>query len=526
MDGPKVAGKGEVGETWLTNTSNPITPIPELRCGTGIPELDHILNGGLPRGHLFLLEGEPGTGKTTLGLQFLLDGVAQGEAVMYVTLSESQRELEGVAQSHNWSLDKVKLLEYTAREDLLRPEDQYSAFHPSEIELQDTMERLMSELDRLRPQRVVLDSLSEIRLLSRDALRYRRQILSLKHYFTNRDCTVLLLDDRTTEAGTMELQSLAHGVIRMERMQREIGSIRRRIQVTKLRSSQFREGHHDYAIRTGGIEIFPRLVAADHREEIQPGVIASGIPHLDRLWGGGIRRGTSTLLMGPAGAGKSSISSAYAAEAARNGAGVAIYSFDESVASVLYRADRLGLGASALYRAGSLHIEQIDPAEQSPGQFMHGIRRRVEEKNLEIAIIDSLNGFLNAMPGENHLVVQLHELLSYLTQKGVTCLLTLAQSGLMGPQMQSPIDVSYLADNVMLFRYFEAGGKVRKAVSVVKMRGGDHEDFIRELSFVNNQIVVGEALAGFRGVLTGVPTFAGTRAELEDASGTGTTAGD
>ena len=490
----------------------------EARCSTGIPELDEILHGGLPRGHLFLVEGEPGTGKTTLGLQFLLDGVAHGEKVMYVTLSESERELEGVAQSHDWSPDKVTLLEYTPREETLRPEDQYSAFHPSEIELQDTMGRLLGELDRQQPRRVVLDSLAEIRLLSRDALRYRRHILALKHYFASRDCTVLLLDDRSSGADAIELQTLAHGVIRMERVPREIGCIRRRMHVTKLRGSRFREGYHDYAIRTGGVQIYPRLVAAEHRAELPPGTIASGIEQLDSLWGGGLRRGSSTLLIGPAGSGKSSISAAYATAAARRGTPVAVYSFDESVASVLFRSDALGMGATELFREGKLYVEQIDPAERPPGAFIHGIQTRVERKGAELVVIDSLNGFLNAMPGEGYLPSQMHELLSYLSHKGVTTILVLAQAGLMGP-MSSPVDVSYLADNVMLFRYFEAAGKVRKALSVVKMRGGEHEDYIRELRFVNSRLVIGEPLTDFHGVLTGVPTFTGTQATLDRASG-------
>ncbi|MDP9171675.1 MAG: AAA family ATPase [Acidobacteriota bacterium] len=479
------------------------------RGGTGIPELDGILNGGFPRGHLFLIEGEPGTGKTTLGLSFLLEGAACGEKVMYVTLSESLRELEGVARSHNWSLDGVELLEYTTGEGALRAEEQYSAFHPSEVELQDTTTKMLAALERVQPQRVVLDSLSEIRLLARDSLRYRRQVLALKHYFANRDCTVLLLDDRSNENGTIELQSLAHGVIRMERLPREIGSIRRRLQVTKLRGSRFREGFHDYTIRTGGLTVFPRLIAAEHRAEIQEARISSGIAQLDALWGGGIRQGSSTLLIGPAGSGKSSVSVAYATAAARRGSFVSVYSFDESCASVLYRSDKLGLNATELFRSGKLHVEQIDPAEQSPGEFMHGITSRVERDNAQLVVIDSLNGFLNAMPGEGFLAAQMHELLSYLNHRGVTCILILAQAGLMGPMMTSPVDVSYLADNVMLFRYFEAAGKVRKAVSVVKMRGGRHEDAIRELLFTDNQLSAGEPLSNFRGLLTGVPTFTG-----------------
>ncbi len=490
----------------------------EARACTGIRELDDILNGGFPKGHLFLLEGEPGTGKTTLGLQFLLEGAAQGEKVMYVTLSESTRELMGVAHSHNWSLESVTLLEYSAREESLRPEDQYTAFHPSEIELQDTVDRLLAELDREQPTRVVIDSLSEIRLLARDALRYRRQILALKHYFSNRDCTVLLLDDRSGAEQTIELQSLAHGVISLERIPREIGTMRRRLQVTKLRGSRFREGYHDYAIQTGGVVIYPRLVASEHRAELTPGVLSSGLERLDALWGGGLRRGSSTLLIGPAGAGKSSVSVAYATAIARAGGFVAIYSFDESIASVLYRTDKLGLGATDLYRKGNLYIEPIDPAEKSPGEFIHGIRKKVEDENAVLVVIDSLNGFLNAMPGEGYLTSQMHELLAYLTQRGVTCILILAQAGIMGAAMSSPVDVSYLADNVMLFRYFEAEGKVRKAVSVVKMRGGAHEDHIRELRFIDNRLSVGEPLSGFHGVLSGIPTFSGSVKTLDDAS--------
>jgi len=485
------------------------------RCSTGIAELDDILDGGFPRGHLFLVEGEPGTGKTTLGLQFLLAGVAQGEKVMYITLSESQRELEGVASSHRWALDDLVLLEYTAREESLRPEDQYSAFHPSEVELQDTIAKLLSEMDHAKPQRLVLDSLSEIRLLSRDSLRYRRQILALKHYFSNRDCTVLLLDDRSGKEHTIELQSLAHGVISMERRSREIGGIRRRLEVKKLRGSQFREGFHDYSIQTGGIVVYPRLVAAEHRAALPVGSISSGIKELDALWGGGLRRGSSTLLIGPAGSGKSSVAAAYAVAVAEAGNCVAIYSFDESVASVLYRTDTLGFNATKLFQQKKLIVEQIDPAEQTPGEFIHKIRQRVERDRAELLVIDSLNGFLNAMPGEVHLSAQMHELLTYLTQKGVTCILILAQAGLMGPTMLSPVDVSYLADNVLLFRYFESFGKVRKAISVVKMRGGLHEDYIRELRFAGGRLTVGEPLTEFQGVLTGVPNFIGKQSLLD-----------
>jgi circadian clock protein KaiC len=479
-----------------------------VRSSTGIAELDGILHGGLPRGHLYLIEGEPGTGKTTLGLQFLLEGVPQGEKVMYVTLSESQRELEEVARSHQWALDRVHLLEYNAREASLRQEDQYSAFHPSEVELQDTMDRLLAEFEREQPHRVVLDSLSEIRLLSRDTLRYRRQVLALKQYFSSRDSTILLLDDRSGDGRSIDLQSLAHGVISMERLSRDIGNIRRRLQVVKLRGSRFVEGFHDYAIRTGGLAVFPRLAPVEDKTEIPKGVVSSGIAALDALWGGGLRRGSSTLLLGPAGAGKSSVAATYAAAAAKGGDTAVIYTFEESIASVLYRADQIGCSASSLFAQKRLIIEQIAPSEKSIGEFVHGIRHRVEKENISVLVIDSLNGFLTAM-GEDFIASQLHDLLGYLSSRGVTCILILAQAGIVGAFMPTQVDVSYLADNVMLFRYFEAAGKVRKAVSVVKMRGGMHENHIRELRFVNNRLAVGNPLVSFRGILTGVPTFEG-----------------
>lgn len=492
----------------------PQTPPDDERVSTGVPGLDDVLNGGFPQGHFFLVEGEPGTGKTTLGLQFLMDGANRGEKVLYVTLSESQREIEKVARSHGWSLANLTIFEFTPKEDSLRPEDQYSAFHPSEVEFQDTTQNILAEVDRVQPTRVVLDSLSEIRLLARDSFRYRRQVLALKHFFTNRNCTVLLLDDRTSGTDDLQLQSIAHGVLMLEKVAREYGKTRRRVQVAKLRGSRYREGYHDYGIETGGIRVFPRLAANEYRDGIVEGSIASGLPKLDELWGGAIDRGTSTLLLGPAGSGKSSIALSYARAAVQRGETAVVFLFEEWVKLALRRAASLHMDLQPFLDARKLTIDQIDPAELSPGEFVQRVRDAVSARKATVVVIDSLNGFMNAMPGEEHLAIQVHELLSYLNQCGVGTFLVLSQSGLMGASMTSPVDLSYLADNVLLFRYFESGGRVRKALSVVKKRSGGHEDTIRELQMTGGHITIGNPLSAFRGVLTGVPVFVGEDKEM------------
>ena len=488
----------------------------DKRISTGIAGLDDVLGGGFPQGHFFLVEGEPGTGKTTLGLQFLMEGARHGEPVLYVTLSESQREIEKVARSHGWSLDRVSIFEYTPTEDHLRPEDQYSAFHPSEVEFQDTTQNILAEVERVQPTRVVLDSLSEIRLLARDSLRYRRQVLALKHFFTNRNCTVLLLDDRTSDAHDFQLQSIAHGVLFLEKVARDFGKTRRRVEVSKLRGSKYREGYHDYSIHTGGVTVYPRLVAQEHRAAPVFHQVTSGIPEMDALWGGGLDTGTSTLFLGPAGCGKSSIAFSYAIAAARHGEFAAAFLFEESVHLASKRAAALGMDPAPFLHGGKFHMEQIDPAELAPGEFVQHVRNTVEVHGAKVVVIDSLNGFLNAMPDEHHLPLQLHELLSFLNQNGVVTVLVLAQAGLIGSSMKSPVDLSYLADNVLLFRFFEDEGRVRKAMSVLKKRGGQHEDTIRELRMHGGRIEVGDALTGFRGVLTGVPTYVGTEPMLGD----------
>jgi circadian clock protein KaiC len=487
------------------------------RVKTGVQGLDDVLSGGLPRTHLYLLEGDPGTGKTTLALQFLLEGVKAGEKALYVTLSESKRELEGVAESHGWSLAGVPIFELVPVEEELSPEAQYTVFHPSDVELTDTTTAVLKQVEEIQPSRIVFDSLSELRMLARDPLRYRRQILGLKHYFADRECTVLLLDDRTAEGSDLQLQSIAHGVIMLQSLEREFGVKRRRLEVRKMRGSRYREGYHDFAIETGGVVVFPRLVAAEHKASFTQQPVPSGLQSLDKLLGGGIDTGTSTLLMGPAGCGKSTIAVRYVTTAAERGDHSVIFAFDETVPILLSRAKGLGMSLEPHLASGTVGLQQVDPTELSPGEFVSRVRRCVSQ-GAKLVVIDSLNGFLNAMPGENFLALQLHELLAYLNQQGVATILTLAQHGFFG-SMQSVVDVSYLADCVLLLRYYEAAGEVRKAISVLKKRTGQHEQTIRELIFADHEIRVGPPLSDFEGVLTGVPKFRGN-------AGEGRTSGD
>lgn len=476
----------------------------QYRLGSGVEGLDDILAGGLPAGHLYLIEGDPGTGKTTLALQFLLAGASQGESVLYVTLSESARELEDVSASHGWSLEKVQIFELLPDEEHLRPERQYTVFHPSEVELGDTTKAIVAKVEEVNPKRVVIDSLSELRMLAQDPLRYRRQILAFKQYFSGKQCTVLLLDDRTNTDRDLQLQSIAHGVLSLENLPRDYGIKRRRMEVLKLRGSSFRDGFHDYGIRRGGLSIYPRLVAAEHKSEFPREQISSGIRELDALVGGGINRGTSTLVMGPAGAGKSTIAAKYAFAAMERGERAAVYLFDEGIPSYLSRLQSLGINAEPFLKNGQFLLHQIDVAELSPGEFAHRVHAAVEGDGARVVVIDSLNGFMNAMPGEKYLPMQLHELTTFLNQKGVASFMVLAQHGLIGREMQTPVDVSYLADSVLLLRFFEAKGEVRQAISMIKKRSGHHEKSIRELR-LHHGIIVGNPLFDFKGILTGVP---------------------
>ncbi|HUQ06388.1 MAG TPA: ATPase domain-containing protein [Kofleriaceae bacterium] len=474
---------------------------------TGIKGLDHVLNGGLPRNRVYLVEGDPGVGKTTLALQYLLTGVAKGERALYITLSETEAEIRQIADSHGWSLEGLAMFELSAIEQKRRLDAQNTIFHPSDVELTETTQAILEHVEQVQPHRVVFDSLSELRLLAQSALRYRREVLSFKQHFTGKRSTVLLLDDRTSEPGDMQLQSLAHGVISLQQMAPEYGNDRRRLRVAKLRGAQYLGGNHDYAIRRGGLEIFPRLVASEHHDDYERTILSSGLVSFDAMLGGGLTRGTSTLLVGPAGAGKSSVASLYATAAARRGEKVAIFGFDELRRTTLERADTLGMDMSTHVANGNILVQQIDPGEMSPGELSARVKK-VTEEGVTFVVIDSLNGFLHAMPAEKYLYIQLHELLTFLGQRGVTTLLVLAQSGMVGSAMVAPADVSYIADGVVLFRYFEAQGRVHKAVSVVKKRTGEHEDTIRELSFAGGKITLSEPLVRFRGVLQGMPEVA------------------
>ncbi len=482
-------------------------PEPPALVEAGIAGLDHVLGGGLTPNRLYLVEGDPGSGKTTLALQFLLEGARVGERGLYVTLSETKDELLGVALSHGWSLDRLDVCELIPSEDSLLPDAQTRMFHPSEVELAETTRAVLTEVERTKPARVVFDSLSEMRLLAQNPLRYRRQILALKQFFTGRQCTVLLLDDRTSEVTDLQLQSLAHGVVSLEHLAPEYGAERRRLRVVKMRGKEFRGGYHDFCIRRGGLEVFPRLVAAEHQHPFAAGQVQSGVAALDALIGGGLDRGTSALLMGPAGSGKSSIAVQYAVAAAARGERAAIFTFDESVATLQARSAGLGMDLKGHMDAGRVGVQQVDPGELSPGEFADAVRRAVERDGARVVVIDSLNGYLQAMPEERFLTIQLHELLTYLGQQGVVTLLVVAQHGLLGTGMQTPVDASYLADAVILLRYFEAGGRLRRAISVVKKRSGPHEATLREMALGPTGLWVGEPLTDFHGVLTGTPTF-------------------
>jgi circadian clock protein KaiC len=474
---------------------------------SGVEGLDLILRGGFTPDRLYLIEGVPGSGKTTLALQFLLEGRRQGERTLYVTLSETEEELREIAASHGWSLDGIAFRELMAREASLVGEDHYTVFHPSEVELTETTKAILTDVERVGPARIVLDSLSELRLLAANALRYRRQVLALKHYLTGRHCTVLVLDDLTAGDRDIQLQSIAHGVIRLEQQHPGYGSERRRLIVVKHRGVAFHGGYHDFVIRRGGIDVFPRFGAADHPLVLNPERLASGIEELDLLLGGGIERGTSTLFVGAPGAGKSSLATQFVWAAAQRGERAAMFIFDESVNTLLTRSAGLGLDLRPHVESGLVSIQHVDPADLSPGQFAHSIRRAVEECGIAVAMIDSLNGYLSAMPEERFLTIQLHELLSYLGQAGVATMLVGAHQGLIGGAMSAPVDASYLADAVVLLRFFEARGEVRQAVSIIKKRGGEHERTIREFRMQDGRISVGEPLRAFRGVLTGVPTI-------------------
>ena len=505
-------------KTQATATKN--QPNTGHRCSLGIQGLDEILGGGLLRSCLYLIEGDPGSGKTTLALQFLLEGVRQGEKCFYVTLSETKEELLTVARSHGWSLENIALLELSALDSLLRPEAQTTVFHASEVELGVVTKPLLEEMRRNRPSRVVFDSLSEFRLMAETPLRYRRTLLSLKKDFAHFQSTVLLLDDKMNSpplSPDPHVLSLAHGVIGMEQLAPEYGVSRRRLRVLKVRGIKFIEGYHDYIIETGGLRVFPRLVSPGRHTDSPPGVLSSGLPALDALFHGGLDRGTTTLILGPAGTGKSSLALQFAIAFARRSERGMFFAFDESRSVLLTRATSLGFDLQKHIDSGALTVQQVDPAELSPGEFADRIVRGVRA-GCKLVVIDSLNGYLNAMPGEKYLNSQLHELCSYLNQHGVVTILILAQHGLMSTA-EAPVDLSYLADTVLHLRYFESAGAVKQAISVIKKRTGAHEKTIREFKLESgNGIRIGPPLKEFEGVLSGVPRFAGRASQILKAS--------
>jgi circadian clock protein KaiC len=480
------------------------------RAGTGIPGLDDVLHGGLPVHRLYLIRGNPGVGKTTLALQFLLEGVRAGERVLYITLSETESEIRQVASSHGWSLDGVNLFELSSAEQTLRLDDENTLYSAEDVDLKETVRVLLERVQSVEPQRVVFDSLSEIRMLAQSPVRYRRQLLSLKQFFAERHCTVLLLDDHAGGGEDQQVASLAHGVVSLEQTAATYGADRRRVRVIKLRGSPFRSGYHDFTLRTGGLEVFPRLTAAEHRTALMSQPIGSDIAELDVMLGGGIDRATCTLLVGPAGIGKSGLATQFAAAANRRGEPASIFLFEERIGTWRHRCQQLGMNVDVGIESGLLKVHQVDPAELAPDEFSHLVRSDVEAGGSRVIVIDSITGYFNAMLDARHLSLQLHELLGYLSERQVASVLTMAQAGWLGSSMSSPVDISYLADTVIMLRYYESLGRVKKALSVLKKRAGSHEDAIRELTFGEDGLRVGPTLDRMEGILSGVPrAFAG-----------------
>ena len=478
------------------------------QAGFGIIGLDDILAGGLERQRVYLLEGAPGTGKTTAALSFLREGAGRGEKTLYITLSETEDELRSAAHSHGWSLEGIDIFELVPPESLLDEQQQQSLLYSSDLELGETTRMIFAEVEDKKPRRVVIDSLSEIRLLAQSSLRYRRQVLALKHYFAKQNATVVLLDDLTTEINDKTVHSVAHGVIQLQELAPEYGAERRRVRIVKYRGRRFRGGYHDFTIKTGGLEVYPRIVASEHRAKFERTVASSGVAALDALLGGGVERGSSALILGPAGTGKSLFAISFATAAVARGEKAALFIFDEELGLLFDRMLSMGVDLEAMQADGSLIIESVDAAELSPGEFAARVRHCVGERKIQTVVIDSLNGYQAAMPQEQYLILHIHELLQYLNRQGASTYLTVAQHGLVG-EMKAPVDVTYLADTVILLRYFEALGHVRRAVSVIKKRSGAHEKTIREFNIGDGGLALGEPLEGFQGVLRGVPNFVG-----------------
>lgn len=484
---------------------------------TGIPGLDNVLQGGLPRGRVILVEGHPGSGKTTLGMQFLMEGAARGERCLHVTLGESLAELREVASSHGWTLDGIETVELTAEHTVLNPASAYTVFEPAEVELDDTLGQVLAAVERTGPDRVVIDSLSEFRLLAESPLRYRHQTLALKQFLSGRGCTVLLLDDLTSGAGDLDLHSITHGVITLEQLSPEYGGARRRLRVVKLRAQAYRGGWHDFALERSGIQVFPQIASNGRGNRGADEKLRSGNAGLDAMLGGGVDRGAATtMLVGPSGSGKSTVAAHFAAAAAAKGECAAIFLFDERAETFLRRLDGMGIPLRAFVDGGTVSIQMVNPAELSPAQFAAAVQAAVEPTEgtpASVVVIDSLNAYFLAMPEERFSMLHLHELLTYLGRLGVATFTTNTQRGLIALNTgDATIEASYLADTVIAFRYFETVGEIHQAISVVKRRTGDHERTLRELRFTPDGIRIGEPLRGYRGLLTGVPTPVGDRA--------------
>jgi circadian clock protein KaiC len=484
--------------------------VPDDRISMGIAGLDEVLDGGLPKGHVYLVEGESGAGKTTLGLHFLLEGLRRGERTLWITLSETERELKQIGASHGWTLDGLRIVTPLDAKQPFDPDEQYSFFSPADVELDQIRQTIAQAVEEAAPDRVVIDPFSDIRHLARDVLRYRREVLALREYFTARGCTVLLMQEMTRGTpGDLQAEALVHGYFTLHQDSPLYGGQRRRLHVHKMRGMAFRDGYHDFAIHTGGIAVYPRLVAAEHIGDPLDEVVTSDVAELDALLGGGVERGSNLLILGAAGVGKSTLSLHFAVAAARRGEHAALFVFDETVRTVRTRSARMGLALDPFIEDGRIAVRQIDSAEYSAGQFTHMVMSAVNDDGARVVAIDSLSGYLGAMPEERFLSTHLHELLTYLSHRNVLTLMTLTQHGVVGEHVAAPVDISYLADTVLLLRYFEAFGAMRRAISVVKKRAGAHEVFVRELTIGQSGVVIGEPLRQFQGVLSGLPSFSG-----------------